>query len=280
MIATCGGQWQRVTLVMFNVYFDDSGTAPDQRIAIASALIIPANRILALENEWKGFCDKYGITELHASECAWQNPKSQYADWNEAKIGAAFDRARQIVMKYGIRAFSFAVTKKEFDEEVPDEHKVYWAQDHYAYAIRRVLRFIWKWSGDSEFMNRLDYVFDSGSKKVEGEIDRVLLVEESFRPGSLEGRYSFRKRQEWPGLQCADVLAWTCCCQARNFFEGTPMNPYAEKSIREFANFRSKEWLTGVWTTREDLRGTVQQFKQIYGESVPSPSISIFNDAV
>jgi hypothetical protein len=32
-----GSQWEKVALVMFNVYFDDSGTAPDQRIAIASA---------------------------------------------------------------------------------------------------------------------------------------------------------------------------------------------------------------------------------------------------
>jgi hypothetical protein len=27
---------------MFNCYIDDSGTAPDQKIAIASALIVPA----------------------------------------------------------------------------------------------------------------------------------------------------------------------------------------------------------------------------------------------
>ena len=181
----CGTQWEKVTLVMFKVYFDDSGTAPDQRIAIASAIVIPAKRLLALENEWRGFCDKYGITEFHASPCASRNPKSQYADWNETKVKKAFDRARQIVMKYGTRALSFAVTKKEFDEEIPDEQKVYWAQDHYAYAIRRVLRFVWKWSGDSEFRNELEYVFDSGSRKVEDEISRVLHLEESVRPGSL-----------------------------------------------------------------------------------------------
>ena len=109
---------------MFNVYFDDSGTAPDQRIAIASAIIVAANRKSALENEWKGFCDRYEITDFHASECASQNPKSQYANWDEMKVQKAFNRARQTVMKYGIHALSFAVTKKEFDEEIPDEQKI------------------------------------------------------------------------------------------------------------------------------------------------------------
>jgi hypothetical protein len=140
-----------------------------------------------------------------------------------------------------------------------------------------VLRFVWNWSGDSEFRNRLEYIFDSGDKSVEDEINRVLRVEETVRPGSLVGHYSFRKRPEWPGLQCADVLAWTCFCRARNFFEETPMNIYAERNIGEFAKFQNGGWLTGVWNTREHLRQTVQEFNKIYGEALPDSAGSVFD---
>ena len=160
----------------------------------------------------------------------------------------------------------------------PTSKRFDWAQDHYAYAIRRVLRFVWKWSGDSESRNRLEYVFDSGSKKVEVEISRVLHMEESVRPGTLAGHFLFGKRQEWAGLQCADVVAWTCYCRARNFFEGTPMNRYAERGINELGSFRNGEWLTGVWTTREHLRESIRKFNDIYGESLPEPGRSIFDE--
>jgi hypothetical protein len=262
---------------MFHVYFDDSGTSPSQRIALASAIIIPAVRIPALKCEWKNFCDKYGIRDFHASECASKNPKSQFSNWDEAKVEAAFARTRQIVTKYGLRAFAYAVTKKEFDGEIPADQKIYWANDHYVYAIRRLLRFIWKWAGDSEYRNRLKYVFDSAPRQVEREIDRVLEMEESVAPGSLKGHYSFGSRREWVGLQCADVLAWTCFCRARNFFEGTPMNRYAESGISDFSRLKNENWLTGVWTTREHLRKSIREFNEIYGQSHPDPGSSIFD---
>ena len=44
-----GGKWKEVTPVVFTVYVDDSGTSPDQKLAVASALIVPAIRIPRIE---------------------------------------------------------------------------------------------------------------------------------------------------------------------------------------------------------------------------------------
>lgn len=79
---------------MFNVYIDDSGTAPDQRIAIASALIIPARRTKALEAEWENFRLKYGISQFHTSECVSRNRKSEFASWDEARVSEVLARVR------------------------------------------------------------------------------------------------------------------------------------------------------------------------------------------
>jgi hypothetical protein len=43
---------------MFTAYIDDSGTAPEQTVATATALIIPARNIIRFESEWKTFIEK------------------------------------------------------------------------------------------------------------------------------------------------------------------------------------------------------------------------------
>ena len=48
-----GARWKGVAVVPFTVYLDDSGTSPSQHVAIASAVIIPASRLLLLEREWE-----------------------------------------------------------------------------------------------------------------------------------------------------------------------------------------------------------------------------------
>jgi hypothetical protein len=42
---------------MFTAYIDDSGTAPEQKVAIATALVMPAHRIIAFQSEWNTFIE-------------------------------------------------------------------------------------------------------------------------------------------------------------------------------------------------------------------------------
>ncbi|MGA8503197.1 MAG: hypothetical protein WB683_16705, partial [Candidatus Sulfotelmatobacter sp.] len=52
---------------LFTNYVDDSGTDPNQRVAIASGWIVPAARIVALEREWDRLKEKEGFTDFHTS---------------------------------------------------------------------------------------------------------------------------------------------------------------------------------------------------------------------
>lgn len=45
-------------MAFFSMYLDDSGTTPDQKVAVASALIVPAAQIRRLENEWNNLKKK------------------------------------------------------------------------------------------------------------------------------------------------------------------------------------------------------------------------------
>ncbi len=58
LLTLYGRRWREVQLAFFSMYLDDSGTTPDQKVAVASALIVPAAQIRRLENEWNNLKKK------------------------------------------------------------------------------------------------------------------------------------------------------------------------------------------------------------------------------
>lgn len=259
LIAGCGGSWRNFTLVMFNAYIDDSGTSPSQRIAVASALLIPARRVLALESEWKAFCAKYQIQSFHASECVSRNLKSEFATWDDAKVEAAVARVRQLTMKYAVRAISFAITKAEFDAEMPEKWKEFFCRDAYVWAIWHLLKLLRRWSEEHQ-QSKIELVFDHLEGKPRAAIEKALRDMEAYYPGTYAGHYSFRRREEWPGLQCVDLLAWSRLAAARSRFEGTPMHQVAKTTKQEYRRFQDGKWLSALWINKLDLRKWLREF--------------------
>jgi hypothetical protein len=255
-----GRVWHEVNLAVFNIYIDDSGTAPSQRIAIASALIIPASRILLLESEWSRFLDKYGITGFHSSECAFVNPKSEYANWPDDKVTGAFDRVTQITKKYGVRAFSYAVKKSDYDELMPERWKDIGGHKHYTWACKHVLNLIRRWRAQTDPSAPIEYFFDWQEGEPKQEIEEMMRIEEVLRNGEYEGHYAFKKRKDIPALQCTDLIAWTSLCAARLFFEGTPVNKYADRIRRDLATYRNQTWITSASVSRDNLRESIRKF--------------------
>jgi hypothetical protein len=88
---------------MFSLYIDDSGTDPNQSIAIATALVIPAAQIIRLEREWDTLKQKHGFTEFHTSIFVARNHKSEFANWSEDQQKRLLSRVRQVSKKYGVR---------------------------------------------------------------------------------------------------------------------------------------------------------------------------------
>jgi hypothetical protein len=76
---------------MADVFIDDSGTDPRQKVAIASALIVKSCEIVALDGEVtalavkENFIGENGFPDFHTSECVAGNIKSTFAKWNEEK---------------------------------------------------------------------------------------------------------------------------------------------------------------------------------------------------
>ena len=156
LVSLWGSRWRKVRVSYFTTYLDDSGTAPGQRVAIATALVIPANRIIALEGEWKHLKEKEGFTDFHTSESVARNYKSEFAKWDDVKQERVFLRVRQIIKKYGAKIYSFAVNKKDYDDLMPDDLREY-VGDHYTWAIRHLLGHLAAWRVSRHVQFPLEY---------------------------------------------------------------------------------------------------------------------------
>jgi Protein of unknown function (DUF3800) len=252
-------------LVMFTVYIDDSGTSTTQPVAVASAIIIPSKQIAALESVWTKFAARHGFTEFHTSECVARNPKKEFANWDDAKVQSVIAKIRGIAKKFGIKAFSVGVHKADYDHVIPAEIIAVGGNLHYTWAVRHLIRLLDLWAVEREVNIPFEYVFDwidpKSGKLEKAEIETVMAQDDSIHPGRYEGHYSFRKRVGFAGLQCADLLAWSCYQFALHKFKGVPLLPIAKESFTDFERPfpLDKEWLTALTVTRPNLKEWVER---------------------
>lgn len=203
---------RRKEVVVITVFIDDSGTAPNQQVAIASALIVESKRIVSLDQEFAILAQEEGFSYFHTAECVAGNSKSAFADWDSEKKRRVCSRVRQIAMKYGVNACSIAINRPVYDEIVPATMRSEGGRFHYTWAVGYLIEML-HWAAAKTSIP-LEYVFDwmdeKDQKDAKAEIVTVMALAEDRRPGFYTDHYSFKHGKETAGLQCADILAWTC----------------------------------------------------------------------
>lgn len=256
-----------VLLAMFTVYIDDSGTAPEQQIAIATAVIIPAARIVALDKEWETLRRREGFAEFHTSECVAANPDSEFVAWDRDKRSRVLSRIRQIGKKFGLNAVSLAIKKSDYDEIIPEEMRRLAGKYHYTWAMRNIISLLDAWAADHRVTAPFEYVYDwmdpKAQKKPKAEIDTVMAQAEDLatkrgNPGRYD-KYSFRKRLDIPALQCTDLVAWTCYNFALFGLNNIPMSDIAKDCWNDYYNPSREAWLHVGTMTREQLTDWVHR---------------------
>jgi hypothetical protein len=244
---------------MFTVYIDDSGTDPNQHVAIAAALVIPASRLKEFNANWNDLLQEEFIPEFHTSECVARQKGSPYELWSSQRRKLLCYRVREITKEFAVKALSFAVNKSDYDAMIPEADQlrsVGGGRFHYTWAIRHMITMLDVWSS-TVTKSPFEYVFDSmGSDKrnvAKREIETVMAQADSVIPCRYKGRYSFQNRGGHPGLQCADLLAWSCYQFSCNAFKGTRLHPIAEDTFWDFEKYRFKTWMFAITIRREHL---------------------------
>jgi hypothetical protein len=252
---------------MFTFYADDSGTSPDQPVAIATALIVPNAQIPRLENEWATLKEKEGFSFFHTSEFVHRNPKSEFAGWAKEKQEAVLRRVRQISRKYGLVSFSCAVNKKDYNEVVPNEMKRLTGKHHYTWCLGMVIAAADRWRNRSATIPPFKYVFASmgGSKdKAQQDVEAAMLycelvAEAAGRSGDYSD-YSFRPSKESAALQCVDPIGWTCYNYSLWILSGKPKHDYVDPAWIDYQGPRGPDgWLKAFTMTRKALEKFVAE---------------------
>jgi hypothetical protein len=255
---------------MFTVYIDDSGTDPNQQVAIGTALIVPAVRIIALEREWKTLTEREGFSDFHMSECVANNKDSCFANWGDDKKRRVISKVRQIGKKFGSQAISLAVYKADYDAVVTDELREFTGTFHYTWAIRNLIGFLDKWAKFKNVTLPFEYIYDwmdpKAQREAKAEIVTVMdqaehLAIQAGKPGRYTG-YSFKHRDETPGLQCNDALARTCYQFAQLAHLKLPLSPVAEECWDDYYNHPANEWLYAATMTRAQIEDWVLREKE------------------
>ncbi len=259
LVSAWGSRWKDVSLA-FTAFIDDSGTDPKQQIANATVLIVPASRIVALEAEWNRLKEKEGFSCWHTSEFAARNPKSDFANWDDAKHVRVFRRVRNICKKYCVQPMSFSVLKKDYDEMVlpilpfADKH-------HYSWAIRSLLAHTERWRNTKQ-VPPLEYVFSWMGEKRKNERRREIedLMDQAEDEAKAEGHpgefehWTFRRPAEIPALQCVDALAWSVYQYGVLMFCKKPLCEDARIAWDDFGKYLGGNWGFDVTTTRAALK--------------------------
>jgi hypothetical protein len=265
LVSLFGGRWRKVWLAMFTAYLDDSGSDPKQHIANATALIIPAKKILALEREWDKLRQKHHFHSFHMAEFSTPNkkPDSEFAKWNEEESKAVFTSIRNVCKKYGVKVISFTVNKEEYDEIAPEFFRRRAGMFHYTWAVRHVLSHVMQWRLRAGIKNPLEYVFDSMGRDQKKNLSRQEIVnlmdeaEEDASEKGLAGEYAnwaFGDRRCIPGLQCVDVLAWTSYQFGLQAYRNKPMVADARIAWADFIKCGDGNWLFPIVIKKEHLK--------------------------
>jgi hypothetical protein len=271
LLSAYGSRWREMFLVVYSSFIDDSGTDPNQPVAIASAIIIPAVKLERLETEWATFLDKEEITDFHTSVCVFRNPKYQFANWDDTRVRRVLKRVQQVIFKYSVKGFSVVIHKVPHDKKVPALVRNVVGNNHYTYAVDGVISWVYKWA--SERGVPIEYVFDTVDRKTQKaqrtEIDRIMMNAEIACPGWFAGHYSFRKREDVPALQCADLFAWACYQRASEKIVSKPMSAIAGECWNRFYEAKSREWCN-IWVAEPYAQQDLQKIKRNFSRQVRS----------
>lgn len=250
---------------MFSFFIDDAGTSPSQHVAIATALVVPAMQLLKFESEWEKFRTKEDFECFHTSEFVHRNPKSEFANWDDAKQERVFRRVRQIAQKYGSRAVSIAVNKQDYDEVVPADVRSQLGKDHYSWAVRQLLVNLGVLFPPTATHPR-EFVFhwmernNPARKEIEGVMDLMQFVSEKNGTPEDYSDPHFRKSVGIPGLQCVDAISWVSYQYAVYLYRKTPLKRFVPEAWQEFGgNSAISGWLQALTVRRKNLEHSVKQ---------------------
>jgi Protein of unknown function (DUF3800) len=185
-------------------YFDESGDA--RFFGVGGYIFRRADRI-AMEEQWKGILDRYGVPYFHMKEAT--NPDGFL------ELSPADTVGLSIALHDLIKQFSAAGYAVTFDLSISNllpsalVHGL-WKVSPYVLCCYYCLLSVRAWTSETGYNDTVDYFFEQGHKS---QADAHRVMSDIFAVPELKAAYrygghAFVTKQQCLPLQAADILAW------------------------------------------------------------------------
>jgi hypothetical protein len=221
MMARTGRDWLFAMIALtpddYEVYFDDSGTHEESPVAVAACYIATKQQWDEFCRNWKELTEEEGFDYFHMTDFMLNPEKKRkpYCDWDDSKKWRVYWWATALIRIRAQHGFALTITKKDYDECVPDDMRKFYGKDHYVWAIKAVTGQIAEWRKKWGVKRPMQYVF-SQVQKGKGTKGEILAIESSLpyqkdseeKYGLIKDGIGFQDMRAFPPLQAADILAW------------------------------------------------------------------------
>jgi len=261
MSAFLGTRDRDVCVAAFSLYIDDSGTAPEQSTAVAAGWIAKYPTWNFFNREWDKVrnVESRKFSTMHMASFVYG--KGEFENWDLDTKKTVLNKLFPIFHRRIHQGFGLGVIKKDFDEIVPPELRAQGHENHYTYAIRRVMGFIHKWRQDNHVQEEIQYFFDFMDKHDPRriEIEKVFTTigthdQNLAYYGLRRDGFHFLDKDGIPPLQAADMLAWTIYRAMQHEVGANQVNEIGKMAFKNFClSLRKPDFVEGGYNKREHL---------------------------
>lgn len=192
---------------MLTVYLDDSGTSPNQEIAVVAGYLGSVIQWERFNKRWKALLSKYGIARMHRVDL--ENFQGEFKNWTPDRRKEFLKKAHSIIRQCTYVAVGNSVRKADFDEAIPKENFVKKVSGIYGWCAQACIVSIYRWCKRYNYEQPIQFFFEAGTRG-QGQVQSMfehLYGNESYRQKWHIAGWSFHDKSLMP-LQAADFIAY------------------------------------------------------------------------
>jgi hypothetical protein len=202
---------------ILTAYFDDSGTADENRVAVVAGYVSSVTEWERFSTEWRCALDEEDVKVMRRSDLEnFQGEFSEHRGWNANRRSAFVRRLQEIIKRLTRTAVGTALIKADFETVMPDSIKK-WFGGAYGWCAHECIVHVSKWADRCDHADPIDWVFEAGTRG-EGRIAEMfaqLRANPAWCAKYRIGNLAFSDKNTVP-LQSADVLAYEVFKQVEN----------------------------------------------------------------
>ncbi|HEV2202690.1 MAG TPA: DUF3800 domain-containing protein [Bryobacteraceae bacterium] len=197
-------------MAMMTLYFDDSGTHRQSKVAIAACFLSDVRRWKDFEDQWTSELENAGILDcgFHMADFEARSPRF---DWGEEKRSSVLAALVRVINKYALAGMAAAVVKSDYNRFVTGKLRKKLGQYPYTFAVQACLAQIEQWRVRNATDQPMEYIFDwmtKGKGEIDALFDDILEQKLAMHFGIEPQGWAFQNRKTVFPLQAADILAW------------------------------------------------------------------------